>query len=240
MVLYYDLNRPWMYSISMKETRECTICHLPKPVSNFTINKALKSGLSSFCKSCASERRKKNYDKNRSKILELKKGTRERTKEQRRTYQQSFYYGNLERERTRSKDWRDKNPNKVKKYNKEYRETNPDKIKQLTTDYRKNNLEKVKKVKSDWRKNNPEAVQKHRMTRRARKAQNGVYKVFNKELDKLMQASCVSCGSTDQITIDHIIPVSKGGQHSIGNLQSLCKSCNSSKGTKTMSEWKNS
>ena len=39
------------------------------------------------------------------------------------------------------------------------------------------------------------------------------------------------------LTIDHIVPVSKGGQDHLDNLQLLCGYCNSSKGAKTMSEW---
>lgn len=37
--------------------------------------------------------------------------------------------------------------------------------------------------------------------------------------------------------IDHIVPLSRGGTHDRSNLQCLCKSCNSSKGAKLMSEW---
>lgn len=37
--------------------------------------------------------------------------------------------------------------------------------------------------------------------------------------------------------VDHIVPLSRGGNHSYENLQCLCKSCNSSKGAKLMSEW---
>lgn len=35
------------------------------------------------------------------------------------------------------------------------------------------------------------------------------------------------------ITIDHIIPLSKGGKHEIGNIAPCCRRCNSSKGNKT-------
>ena len=43
---------------------------------------------------------------------------------------------------------------------------------------------------------------------------------------------CVVCGSTDRLTIDHIVPVSKGGTNDIDNLQSMCQPCNSSKGAR--------
>ena len=41
---------------------------------------------------------------------------------------------------------------------------------------------------------------------------------------------CQICGSEDNLTIDHIIPIAKGGSSELNNLQPLCRSCNSKKG----------
>ena len=43
---------------------------------------------------------------------------------------------------------------------------------------------------------------------------------------------CAICGSEEEITKDHIVPVSKGGGDSISNIQPLCWSCNKKKGNK--------
>ena len=47
------------------------------------------------------------------------------------------------------------------------------------------------------------------------------------------EGKCKKCSSTDNLTIDHIIPVSKGGsKHGKHNLQVLCAKCNYRKADK--------
>ncbi|RZG86795.1 hypothetical protein EXE10_06190 [Acinetobacter sp. WCHAc060033] len=50
-------------------------------------------------------------------------------------------------------------------------------------------------------------------------------KVYERDLYR-----CVTCGTHLNLTCDHIIPESKGGATTIENLQTMCKSCNSTKG----------
>jgi 5-methylcytosine-specific restriction endonuclease McrA len=42
---------------------------------------------------------------------------------------------------------------------------------------------------------------------------------------------CLACGTTEHLTIDHIVPISMGGSNEATNLQTLCKKCNEKKGS---------
>lgn len=45
---------------------------------------------------------------------------------------------------------------------------------------------------------------------------------------------CLRCGSTSSLTVDHVLPLSKGGGSEFLNLQCLCRSCNSTKSAKVI------
>jgi 5-methylcytosine-specific restriction endonuclease McrA len=49
--------------------------------------------------------------------------------------------------------------------------------------------------------------------------------------------SCAYCGSNEKLTVDHVVPLSRGGTSDLSNLVPCCFSCNSSKGNKTANEW---
>lgn len=48
---------------------------------------------------------------------------------------------------------------------------------------------------------------------------------------------CVYCGSTRKLTIDHVLPRSRGGKNTYLNCVTACVKCNQSKGDKTPEEW---
>jgi len=48
---------------------------------------------------------------------------------------------------------------------------------------------------------------------------------------------CQYCGSFKNLTIDHIMPRSRGGDNSWSNLVTACMHCNTHKGDKTPEEW---
>jgi 5-methylcytosine-specific restriction endonuclease McrA len=54
---------------------------------------------------------------------------------------------------------------------------------------------------------------------------------------KICNFQCVYCGSYKNLTIDHVIPQSRGGQHTFENLVCACANCNYEKGDRTPQQW---
>ena len=48
--------------------------------------------------------------------------------------------------------------------------------------------------------------------------------------------TCQYCGSTKDLTLDHVIPRSKGGPHTWDNVVAACQQCNYSKGDRSLTE----
>ena len=72
----------------------------------------------------------------------------------------------------------------------------------------------------------PDAI-KPRLRHRAKIPAHIRHEVFARD------GACLHCGTTDDLTIDHIVPWSAGGSDDIANLQTLCRSCNARKGART-------
>ena len=46
---------------------------------------------------------------------------------------------------------------------------------------------------------------------------------------RLSMTKCANCKTTERLSLDHIVPLSKGGVHDLDNWQCLCVPCNSRK-----------
>ena len=111
------------------------------------------------------------------------------------------------------------------------------KAREINRRWRQANPEKEKEGKRQWVQANPEARAAHKHRRRTRKTKaGGSYTAAEfKAIVRHYGGKCLCCGRTDvKLAADHVVPVAKGGSSNIDNIQPLCKSCNSSKGTQTI------
>ena len=125
-----------------------------------------------------------------------------------------------------------KNKEKVEAYRKDYYAKNKENFSAHNKEYRAANKEAAAEYNKNYAKKNKDKYAVYKSRRRAKKKGNGIFIVSEKFMKNLYNSPCVSCGASEAIEADHIIPIVKGGRHSEGNLQPLCKSCNSTKGPK--------
>jgi len=130
------------------------------------------------------------------------------------------------------------NRDRLAERGREWRELNKDKKALLDSAYGKANRDKGNASNSAWKKAHPERHANSEQVRRARKAGNGVFEVSAKEALRIRNSPCVHCGAPGPSDMDHVISIARGGRHSIGNLQALCKGCNSRKSAKFYIEFK--
>jgi len=186
----------------------CSGCNELKTFDYFYKNKSGKYGYTAWCKVCVSKNGKAYRQKNCERIREVKKSYYQSNSKKIRESHKAYYYANYERFKESKKAYREANLDRRKKYYKEYMTANPEKNREKSS------------------------------ARRAKILSNGVFKITNKDLKKLYNSSCLYCGSKKHIQMDHIIPIIKGGRHSIGNLAPACGKCNQSKGAKLLIEWR--
>lgn len=97
--------------------------------------------------------------------------------------------------------------------------------------------EKERARSRKWLAINPEKANAKVNRRRTRKTAAGGSYTAAEWISLLnhYDNKCLCCGRNDiTLTVDHIVPVTRGGSSNIDNLQPLCLSCNSRKGDKTI------
>jgi hypothetical protein len=62
-------------------------------------------------------------------------------------------------------------------------------------------------------------------------------RLWRQSIRERWNCECAYCGSKEELTIDHIIPQSKGGIDSTINTVCCCKECNHSKGHSSWETW---
>lgn len=62
-------------------------------------------------------------------------------------------------------------------------------------------------------------------------------RIWRRQIREKWNNQCAYCGSEEKLTIDHIIPQSKGGMDFTKNVVCCCESCNRDKGHSNWEDW---
>lgn len=118
-----------------------------------------------------------------------------------------------------------------------YRLNNPEKRKEICRNYKTHNKEKERIAERRRYHSNPEKYKLKDLIKRHRK-RAGFRESFSieewKSLCRKFDFRCAACRKIDKLTVDHIVPLSKGGSNTIDNIQPLCLVCNSKKSNRTI------
>ena len=142
----------------------------------------------------------------------------------------------------RDRSWDKRNQEKVKQHNRAHYEKHKARlIAQVRARHMANPERQRERLRKYYRTKYGRAMSFERTRHRRAKEAGAQGSYTAKEWIELVErcgTKCLACNtqvqSAKNLTVDHIVPISRGGSNHIGNLQPLCFRCNCRKGTKTV------
>lgn len=151
-------------------------------------------------------------------------------------YQRAYRYANHEERLAYDKDYFETNREKRLAQNLEWKSKNRELHREQSRKRYRLKSDLIKGQVKAWSKANSVRIRYYNHRRR-QLLKNGSWTPREWEFVKAILAyTCPACGRKEpeiELTFDHVIPISKGGDNTIHNCQPLCNTCNSSKGVKS-------
>lgn len=199
--------------------KTCSTCKQEQPIENFSKDRTQPTGVNYQCKSCRSKINLKSY---RQEKLEV-------------DTHQICTLCHIEKEIDEFyKDARGRNGR--------FTRCKECHIKTTIVNNKKNPQSRRHAVKR-WKEKNPDKIRVFDSNAKARRRLAEQKEFSTKDWKSLIEryeGCCAYCGCSGVMTMDHVVPLTRGGRHSVGNIVPACHSCNSSKNNRFIVEWRKS
>jgi len=198
------------------ELKHCSRCGETFPATSeyFHKKKDGKYGLNCYCKECNKARALAHHYENREARLGYLTEYREQNREKLRQYK--------------------RNPDKKRASDREYYWANVDRKRDQARQYYQIHKAAFVQRAMEWSKKNPEKAKAYTRVKALRRRGAPLDAISREYVSIISRDVCVYCGSSGDIVIDHIHPISNGGTSEWTNLAPSCRSCNAAKTNKSL------
>ena len=189
-------------------SKYCTRCGETKPLNEYHKDRSKRDGHCAYCKPCVIAYVRKYQKDNPERVAEASREYREAHRTELSEKQRQRYYANRE------------------------------KVLDYMRDYRRENREEVAERKRKWAAENPHLrwVGTYRQRCKANGLDPHIEDFTRADVINRYGDSCAYCRGEFQ-ELDHYVPVSKGGTHTLDNVRPSCTRCNRSKMSADPVEW---
>jgi len=221
----------------------CSKCHFNLPLTEFRKQPECRDGHRPECRDCMKKYRRAYYLQHQERL---------------RSYSSDYYKNNRGQVAEASKIRRSKNKHRITAYFQRWYAANGDKFRERQRAYHHTNRETIiRKRKIYQRENRKRLSETSKRYAQAHPEKIKLYKDKNRAKRKAAKGTCTTaqwlakceyhgwrcylCGSQldhKSLTIEHRIPLTKGGTEWPANLAPACLPCNLSKNNKTEREYR--
>jgi 5-methylcytosine-specific restriction endonuclease McrA len=197
---------------------------------------SLRRKCNAKCVGCEQAYAKENAEKLRSYIKKYRQENKAALKKQ----QKEWYEANKEYANERDRKYRQEHKQEDAERSRRYRQRNKEKVRERARNRYKNDRERRREIVRRWRSKNLHLIRLYSNKRRALKKKNGCIPYSVQELNirfNEFDNCCAYCGTSENLTIDHVVAIAKGGVDALSNIVPCCLSCNSGKFSHDVYEW---
>jgi 5-methylcytosine-specific restriction endonuclease McrA len=186
----------------------CRLCGIAQPIENFHNKQSNKTGHDYRCKSCRKSEQALYRLKNSAEIHERE-----------RLYRLAY-------------------PERLKHNSRASRQRRPGSARSRQARFYAKHTQRVLAEQLAYQRAHPEQYREYQRRKRARKQHAHVVEYIDRQAiytrDNWICQICLQPVQPPDATLDHIIPLSKGGEHSARNVVLAHRSCNSRKGNRSV------